>query len=101
MPSAASPIRADVYRGATIASFVEGKGITCDNPPAGCVQEGLAAASLHVPGAVNPYGSSPSRKASTRQEITCSASGTIPRMVRRSASSVLRFGSSVPSRPAA
>ncbi|MGZ4384645.1 MAG: hypothetical protein ACXVY3_08595 [Gaiellaceae bacterium] len=43
------------YSGATIASFVQGRGITCDPAPAGYVQQGLATNEMHVPGGVYPY----------------------------------------------
>ena len=37
------------YTGATLASFVEGKGLTCDAPPAGYVRDGLAGGAQQVP----------------------------------------------------
>jgi hypothetical protein len=37
------------YAGATLARFVEGKGLTCDAAPAGYVQHGLAGDAQHVP----------------------------------------------------
>jgi hypothetical protein len=42
------------YTGATIANFVWGLGITCDNPPAGYVRDGYATDDMHVPGGTYP-----------------------------------------------
>ena len=43
------PLKDSHYTGATLASFVEGKGLTCDAPPAGYVREGLAGDAQQVP----------------------------------------------------
>jgi hypothetical protein len=43
------------YAGATLARFVEGKGLTCDAPPAGFVQDGLAGDAQHVPSGLYAY----------------------------------------------
>jgi hypothetical protein len=42
------------YTGATIANFVLGKGITCDPPPPGYVQQGYATDDMHVPHGTYP-----------------------------------------------
>jgi hypothetical protein len=38
-----------------VANFVDGTGITCDNPPPGFRRRGFADASLGVPDGVYPY----------------------------------------------
>jgi hypothetical protein len=43
------------YTGAVPAVYVEGKGITCDSPPAGYTQQGFAGNAQHVPSGVYPY----------------------------------------------
>jgi hypothetical protein len=43
------------YAGATTAIFVQDRGITCDAPPPGYVEQGFAPESLHVPGNVYRY----------------------------------------------
>ena len=43
------------YAGATPANFVDGIGLTCDNPPAGYVRVGLATAAQHVATGIYPY----------------------------------------------
>ena len=43
------------YTGATLASFVEGKGLTCDAPPAGYVRDGLAGDAQQVPRGLYAY----------------------------------------------
>jgi len=49
------PARDAHYTGATLARFVEGKGLTCDAPPAGFVQSGLAGDAQHVPEGLYAY----------------------------------------------
>ena len=39
----------------TIANYIAGKGVTCDNPPPGYRRHGFADASLGVPAGVYPY----------------------------------------------
>ena len=48
------------YKGATPAIFVEGKGLTCDPPPSGHVQNGLAGDAQHVAAGIYPYYGPPS-----------------------------------------
>jgi hypothetical protein len=48
------------YKGATPAIFVQGVGITCDNPPAGYVLSGLAGAAQGTIDGFYPYWKSPS-----------------------------------------
>ena len=43
------------YSGATPALYIEGKGITCDPPPAGYTQQGYAGNAQHVPDGLYPY----------------------------------------------
>ena len=43
------------YTGATIAIFVQGKGITCDPPPVGYALQGKASGADHVPDDLYPY----------------------------------------------
>jgi hypothetical protein len=43
------------YAGATLARFVEGKGLTCDAAPAGYVQKGFAGDAQHVPDGLYAY----------------------------------------------
>ena len=49
------PAKDPSYAGATLARFVEGKGLTCDTPPAGYVQKGLAGDAQHVPDGLYAY----------------------------------------------
>lgn len=49
------PAKDTHYTGATLARFVEGRGLTCDAPPAGYVQSGLAGDAQHVPEGLYPY----------------------------------------------
>jgi hypothetical protein len=48
------------YAAATPALFIEGKGITCDPPPAGFVARGFAGDDQHVPGGAYPFYARPS-----------------------------------------
>lgn len=43
------------YRGATVANFVAGIGLTCDPPPADFVHRGFATDDMNVPGGTYPY----------------------------------------------
>jgi serine/threonine protein kinase len=47
------------YKGATLANFVAGQGLTCAQPPPGYVRHGFATSDLGVPPGVYPYYSSP------------------------------------------
>lgn len=38
-----------------LADFIQGKGLTCDPPPAGYTQHGFASEALGVPGGTYPY----------------------------------------------
>jgi len=49
------PARDPSYAGATLARLVEGKRLTCDTPPAGFVQKGLAGDAQHVPDGLYAY----------------------------------------------
>jgi len=49
------PLKDSHYKGATPAIYVEGKGLTCDPPPAGYVLDGLAGADKLVAAGVYPY----------------------------------------------
>ena len=49
------PARDPSYAGATLARLVEGKRLTCDTPPAGFVQKGLAGDAQHVPDCLYAY----------------------------------------------
>jgi hypothetical protein len=49
------PAKDPGYTGATLARFVEGKGLTCDAAPAGYVQKGLAGDAQHVPDGLYAY----------------------------------------------
>ena len=49
------PAKDPSYTGATLARFVDGKGLTCDAPPAGYVQKGLAGDAQHVPDGLYAY----------------------------------------------
>lgn len=48
------------YKDAVPALFVQGKGITCDPPPAGWTQQGFAGDAQHVPDGLYPYYAPPS-----------------------------------------
>lgn len=43
------------YTGATPANFVEGVGLTCDNPPEGYVRHGFASNAQQVASGIYPY----------------------------------------------
>ena len=47
------------YKGATIANFVAGQGLTCAQPPPGYVRHGFATSDLGVPPGIYPYYSGP------------------------------------------
>jgi hypothetical protein len=49
------PAKDPSYAGATLARFVEGKGLTCDAAPPGYVQKGLAGDAQHVPDGLYAY----------------------------------------------
>jgi uncharacterized repeat protein (TIGR01451 family) len=53
------PAADDHYAGAILAWFVEGEGLTCDSPPAGYTNRGLAGAAQHVPAGVYGYWAKP------------------------------------------
>lgn len=46
------------YKGATIANYIEGKGLTCDPPPAGFIRDGFAH-SVDVPPDLYPFWKKP------------------------------------------
>lgn len=47
------------YKGATLANFIAGQGLTCAQPPPGYVRHGFATSDLGVPPGFYPYYSSP------------------------------------------
>lgn len=49
------PASDPAYRGATAARFVDGKGLTCDAPPAGFRRRRFAGEAEHVPAGFYPY----------------------------------------------
>jgi hypothetical protein len=49
------PLKDPNYKGAVPAIYVEGKGLTCDAPPAGYVLDGLAGEDKHVSADFYPY----------------------------------------------
>jgi hypothetical protein len=52
---AGQPRQNPAYKGATVANFVAGKGLTCDPPPPGFVRRGFATEAMHVPPGTYPY----------------------------------------------
>lgn len=49
------PQRDRRFNGATVASFIQGQGITCSPPPPGFIRRGYATANMGVPAGIYPY----------------------------------------------
>jgi len=49
------PLADPHYKGATPAIYVQGKGITCDPPPAGYVRDGFAGQAQNISEGLYPY----------------------------------------------
>ena len=53
--SEGQPRRDSSLRGATIANFIAGEGISCSQPPPGFTRRGTATAAMGVPPGIYPY----------------------------------------------